>query len=179
MHVCGFIEAMNQLQGRYLIQWHEIINVNPLNLLIMALNSPDLTFYLARGPHVLFISLSLMAFLSLFSSCVQLRVTHDTACDSDNDIIRYTHISLFEFSYTQQVPCNVSPTTFGITACSDWWRDFLIVTRHCDIICTKYRSLTWILRYPSLRNAIFGWTVHDLLFKHFPKGWQLIQQGGI
>ena len=55
----------------------------------------------------------------------------------------------------------------------------LDVARHCDIICTKHRSLTWILRCPSLRNVILGWTVHDFLFKSFPKGWQLIQQGDI
>ena len=43
----------------------------------------------------------------------------------------------------------------------------------------NHRSLTWILLCPSLRNAIFGWTVHNLLFKRFPKGWQLIQQSDI
>ena len=76
----------------------------------------------------------------------------------------------------RQVTRDVSPAIFGIATWSDRWRDFLEVARHCDIICTKYRSLTWILRFPSLQNATVGWTVHELLFKRFPKGWQLIQQ---
>ena len=115
-------------------------------------------------------------------SCVQLRATRDTRHATATATLFATHVFLCMCSVRrdkQQVARDVSPATFGIVTCSDPWRDFLEVARHCDIICTKYRSLTWILRCPSLRIAIFGWTVHDLLFKRFAKGWQLIQQGDI
>ena len=95
---------------------------------------------------------------------------------------RQRHYSLHTYFFVciqLDATSDTSPATFAIATCSDRWRDFLEVARHCDIICTKYMSLTWILRCPSLRIAIFGWTVHDLLFKRFAKGWQLIQQGDI
>ena len=89
---------------------------------------------------------------------VKLRsVTHDTrlaACDSD--IIRYTQFSCMcsVRREKRQVARDGSPATFGIATCSDRWRYFLEVARHCDITCTKYRSVTWMLRCPSLRIAI-------------------------
>ena len=106
--------------------------------------------------------------------CLVMRDMRHTARDSDNDIIRYTRIFCL---------CSVSRDKRQVTrvvsaaTCSERWRDFLEVTWHCDIICTKYRALIWILRCPSLRNAIIGWTVHDLFFKRFSKCWRLIQQG--
>ena len=109
-------------------------------------------------------------------------VTRDTRHATATATLFATHVFLCMCSVRRDkrhVARDVSPATFGIATCSDRWRDFLEVARHCDIICTKYRSLTWVLRCPSLRIAVFGWTVHDLFFKRFAKGWQLIQQDDI
>ena len=101
-------------------------------------------------------------------SCIQLHLT-------DSMRQRQRHYSLHTYFFG----CVQSLTAFGIATCSDWWRDFLEVAKHCDFICTIYRSLTLILQYLSVPNALFGWTVHDLLFKYFPRGWQPIKQGDI